>query len=559
MSQPWWEKYPERLEFELRELEQAGIPYEVDEARKAEGKLVVTLFHTLQGNESKLIATYPDEYPYFRLDVRAPDLALARHQNPYDKNLCLLGRSSVNWRPREDTLARFVLEQLPKAIESAQGGDDTLEERQGEPISEYYPYQSITVLVDSAWEIPAEATEGLINLGTEGKYSLRTAVLEVHDRQKNLLFEAAKEIKERYPTSLSARWVRIQSPIFQKDPKTFYEELCILHPHLRNHEWVYSEREDKHFEIIGVTFPEEVGYKTDGNGWVFLYVERIKGKNRGQVYWSLRFNYARAGRAGRQDMKERIPHTAHLTDKKIAIVGLGSIGAPSAFEFAKSGVGELRIMDDDHIEPGTTVRWLSGHRMIGMYKSDAVKAEVQINYPFTNVVAKRMRIGSPHAMSAEVLEGFFDGIDLIYDATAEPGVHHFLSDYAAERGIPYMLASATPGAWGGMVARFLPGKPCWSCFQRALTEGVIPNPPVDESEGVQPVGCAAPTFRGAHYDLLEVALTGIRLAVSTLAGEDGDITWDAATLSMREGDQLPNWSTHTVRRYDECICGGGRV
>ncbi len=69
MSQPWWEKYPERLEFEIRELEQAGILYEIDEAKKADGKLVITLFHTIQEKEAKLIATYPDEYPYFRFGM----------------------------------------------------------------------------------------------------------------------------------------------------------------------------------------------------------------------------------------------------------------------------------------------------------------------------------------------------------------------------------------------------------------------------------------------------------------------------------------------------------
>lgn len=558
MSQPWWEKYPERLEFEIRELEQAGIPYEIDEAKKADGKLVITLFHTIQEKEAKLIATYPDEYPYFRFDVQAPDLTLARHQNPYGKNLCLLGRSSVNWRPREDTLARFVLEQLPKAIESAEGGDEALEEPQGEPVSEYYTYQPITVLIDSAWKIPAEISAGRITLGTENKYPLRTAVLEAHDNKSNLLVEADEGLKTRYDTPLLARWVRTDKPIMQKDAKAFFDDLCVIHPHIRNHEWVYSPRYDMHFSVVGVIFPEELGHKVTGDGWVFLFMRQVKSKIRGQNHWTNQYDLARAGRAGRQDMKERIPHTAHLADKKIAIVGLGSIGAPSALEFAKNGVGELRVMDDDHVEPGTTVRWPGGHSMIGHYKADVIQAEVEKNYPFTKITSKRMKIGNPHAKSIEVLEGFFEGVDLIYDATAETGVHHFLSDFALERGIPYMLASATPGAWGGLVARFTPGKPCWSCFQRALTEDAIPNPPADESQGVQPVGCAAPTFRGTHYDLQEVVLSGVRLAVSTLA-EEGEIKWDAATLSLREGDFLPNWSTHEVVRYDDCICGGGRV
>src|SRR5204863_229389 len=72
-----------------------------------------------------------------------------------------------------------------------------------------------------------------------------------------------------------------------------------------------------------------------------------------------------------------------------------------------------------------------------------------------------------------VLDEVLDGADLVVDATAEWGVHHALADLARERGLPYLCAFATPGYWGGLVARIRPGRTagCWICLQRALEDG----------------------------------------------------------------------------------------
>lgn len=556
MSALWWERWPERLEAELKALESAGIPYEVDEEAKAQGKIVLNLSHAIDGEPMRLIASFPDEYPFMRFEIRAPDLTLARHQSPYEKNLCLIGRASQNWRNDEDSVARFVIEQLPKAIASANGGADDLEEPQGEPVSEYYQYHSGMVMIDSAWKIDPAVTSGRLLVGTDARFPLRTVVLEVQDDNGKILAEADKQMRDLYKPTFTIKWVRTAAPIMQKDGRKFFEELQVLHPQVQYHEWFRDHGLDLNYGLIGVTFPEEVKHKTMGEGWLFLFVTRVRNRGHKHPKWTNQFNFLRAGRAGRQDMEERIPQLKHLSSKKVAVIGLGSVGAPSALEFAKNGVGELRVLDDDHVEPGTTVRWPLGLRAVGMRKADVIETHVRANYPLIKVVSSKMRIGNPKEKSREHLDEFFKDIDLIYDATAEPGVHHFLSDLAQQKGVPYVLASATRGAWGGMVARFIPGDPCWPCFQQALTEKLVPNPPEDDSPGVQPVGCAAPTFTGAHYDLQEVALSGVRLAVSTLAGESGDIKWNAATLSMREGDFLPHWSTHDIPRQVGCACGG---
>ena len=91
----WWVHQPGRYEYELAQLDAAGIDYSIDEVARAEGILRLDLnIPSEEGQPLKLQATFPDLYPYFRFEIRAPEIDLPHHQNPFSKNLCLLGRST---------------------------------------------------------------------------------------------------------------------------------------------------------------------------------------------------------------------------------------------------------------------------------------------------------------------------------------------------------------------------------------------------------------------------------------------------------------------------------
>src|ERR1017187_1416695 len=98
----WWERFPERRASELKELERAGIPYDIDDAAEANGVLRLHLRPTLGDRPLRLTATFPDHYPYFPFIVEAPDLDLAHHQHPFAKTLCLLPRDTRWWHPASD-------------------------------------------------------------------------------------------------------------------------------------------------------------------------------------------------------------------------------------------------------------------------------------------------------------------------------------------------------------------------------------------------------------------------------------------------------------------------
>lgn len=163
-----------------------------------------------------------------------------------------------------------------------------------------------------------------------------------------------------------------------------------------------------------------------------------------------------------------------------------------------------------------------------------------------------------------IVDELLEGVDLLYDATAEVGIQYLLSDLARSRKIAYVSVSTTPGAWGGRVARVLvgPSKACWMCLQIAEQNAVISRPSGDSRELVQPAGCAAPTFTGAGFDITEVSLAGVRLSVATLCAGSAsaypDFDWNVGTLFLRDAEGqviAPRWETFNVEPQPSCqVC-----
>jgi molybdopterin/thiamine biosynthesis adenylyltransferase len=283
---------------------------------------------------------------------------------------------------------------------------------------------------------------------------------------------------------------------------------------------------------------------------------------------SARCYFVRAGRSGRQDLTTRIPELLKLQDKTVTVIGAGCLGAPSILEFARNGVGKLRIIDFDVVEAGTIIRWPFGIHSVGNLKTKVLNEFIKNNYPFTKVEELTKRIGevreSPSQISdLDILNQALNNTDLIYDASAEIGIQHLLSDLAKENNIPYLSISTTYGAWGGIILRIRPQKTegCWNCYMNYLNDGHIPTPYSDPAGEVQPMGCASPTFTGSSFDSGMIALGGVRLAMSTLTENEEKgypkFEWDAAIINMRDqnGNAItPSWQTFEIKKHPSCPC-----
>lgn len=564
----WWERWPDRLEAELKALDKAGITYTRDPDAFAAGILKLCLRHDVNGEVLDLVAVFPDLYPYTAFQVSAPGLDLDRHQHPFGKNLCLIGRSTWKWHTT-DTLADFVVNQVPRVLMTARAAPEvaaTLEEPQGEPFSDYYPYMpKAFILVDSGWSLDPAVPGGHVELvidiervAHEGiKYPIiKGAVVAVSGPDGRELARMDPALAGRFGDRVTSNWVRVAHPIRQGDP---FDVLAALGDPPVKETWKsFGMRE---VSVTGIVFPEEFQQGRYGDGWLFVIRWR-RGRNKRPSGC-----FVRADRAGRVDLASRVPELARLSSKTVAVFGAGGIGAPAVIELARAQTGELRLVDHDRFDPATAVRWPLGLAVANQPKVEALRNHLRLHYPYTNVRTWVHRLGQvrdpglPMLSDMRVLDEVLDGSDLIFDATAEIGIHNILSDAARERSMPYVYAHTTLGAWGGLVARVVPGRTegCWLCLQYALHDGTIPEPASNPHGTVQPAGCADPTFTGAGFDVATVSLEAVRTMCGILCEgmPDGypDADWDVATLSLRDkhGRRAPaTWRTFGLARHQAC-------
>lgn len=565
------------MQHELDALRRAGISFEVDQRALKARELRLKFSHDVEGVTVAGIAVYPDLFPYFRPQVDAEQLGLTHHQNPLGGNVCLLGRGGDVWQPSY-TLEWLLTYQMSRVLQAgrpdARPDAIAAEDIQAEPYTAYLPYEDgSAVLIGGEWEIPSDVTWGSLVLGTDAPRlagtTVRCAVLQVRDPAGRALVEADPHLREAYRHEYAALWARSSLATPERVPTTVDEALGRI-PEEARRSWRPLRSTAGVVRLLGVLIPEEVAHRRTGEGWFFVsQIEPSmsrKRKNRKKA--EPKYKLTRPIYSGPEDLSIRVPELAPMQSKTVALFGLGTLGAPAALEFARAGTRELRILDGDFVDAGPVVRWPFGLKDVGVAKATIIEQFVGSHYPYCHVVPEVFTLGSTPAPNRKtdqrVLEEMLGGADLVFDATADIGVQKLLAEIAREREIPYIGTVGRPGAWGGIIFRQLPGRAqgCWHCLQSALAEGAIPDAPSAGSPGVQPKGCGDVTFTGTSFDMVTIALDGVRRAIGTLAGPEGgypDSEWDVVVISLRNDDgsfREPHWQSMALASRPTCDCSG---
>ncbi len=93
-----------------------------------------------------------------------------------------------------------------------------------------------------------------------------------------------------------------------------------------------------------------------------------------------------------------------LSNGKVAVAGLGGLGSNIAVMLARVGVGNLLLVDFDKVEPGNLNRQHYNTAHLGMYKTDALKKQIELINPYIRIETHALKITEENA--AEVFEGY---------------------------------------------------------------------------------------------------------------------------------------------------------
>lgn len=132
-------------------------------------------------------------------------------------------------------------------------------------------------------------------------------------------------------------------------------------------------------------------------------------------------NFIEKGKMPPQDEFESLMcarHTPHVFEKvkaaKVAIAGLGGLGSNIAVSLARTGVGHLHLIDFDIVEPSNLNRQQYKIKHLGLYKTEALKNEIEEINPFIEVTIDTVQV------TEENIQSLFEADDIICEAFDNP-------------------------------------------------------------------------------------------------------------------------------------------
>ncbi len=158
-----------------------------------------------------------------------------------------------------------------------------------------------------------------------------------------------------------------------------------------------------------------------------------------------------------------------LASGRVAIVGCGATGSALAGLLARAGVGTLRIIDRDYVEPSNLQRQsLFDEADAAESLPKAIAAARKIS-AFNSQIAVEAKVEDLVPANIEVL---LEGMGLILDGTDNFETRYLINDYAVDRGLPWIYSAAV-GSYA-VTLNVLPGETaCLACIFPDSPRGMV--------------------------------------------------------------------------------------
>ena len=154
---------------------------------------------------------------------------------------------------------------------------------------------------------------------------------------------------------------------------------------------------------------------------------------------------------------------------RVALVGCGATGSALAGLLSRAGVGKLRIIDRDYVEPSNLQRqslFDESDAAESLPKAVAAAAKIRAMNSSIEVEAR------VEDLTPSNIEGLLEGSDLILDGTDNFETRYLINDYAVQRSRPWIYSAAV--ASYAVTLNVIPGQTaCLACMFPDSPSGII--------------------------------------------------------------------------------------
>ncbi|MGZ5490927.1 MAG: HesA/MoeB/ThiF family protein [Nitrososphaeraceae archaeon] len=246
-----------------------------------------------------------------------------------------------------------------------------------------------------------------------------------------------------------------------------------------------------------------------------------------------------------------------LIKKNVAIIGLGSGGSLIALYLAKSGIGNLTLIDGDVMMDHNIVRHICSLKDVGRFKTLAVKDHILDRVPTIKITT----VEKPFSRENKNIEAFFDfllsKVDLIVSATGDNIMNDTINEFSYKRNIPIIFAGAFEKITGGIMIRIDPRKKsiCYKCIYKKYGDDTIfQKPQVIDKNYIKNYGRDVKdmlTQPGLGIDIDLITLPTVKFILSTLL-EEKDIDQSfKSDIYYWFNKSLPDRKVETFVLYQE--------
>ncbi len=267
-------------------------------------------------------------------------------------------------------------------------------------------------------------------------------------------------------------------------------------------------------------------------------------------HWNI--NYIRLDVHTPDRLLPRAGASEDFQDKKILLVGCGSVGSHVADQLAYAGIGELTLSDYDDFELDNFYRHTLPIYYSGFSKSKSLVSELEYKYPYTNFIDSKTK--KLLGFGKETLEKF----DLIIIATGNPTHELALNEKLLSEGfcrpvIYTWLEAYGAGGHAVCVDYSVTDSACLGCcyidFENCSPSlsshlnFLKPGQSIVKDVG----GCGTLFLPYSHLDSVQTAIAATRLALKTL--KDGIKETTAISWRGYESD-VENNNLKTTHHYE---------